>query len=73
MHSKRRKVRGHRTIALFSGAGRIVDDRYLTRVSSSDRSGKAIVCRVELLNGGFRPLGLLPAQRPVPLGTESGK
>jgi hypothetical protein len=54
IRSKRRKVRGHRAIAPFSGVGRIVDDRYPARVSSSDRSGKAIVCRVELLNGGFR-------------------
>jgi len=38
----------------FSDLGRIVDDRYPARVSSSDRSRKAIVCRVELLNGGFR-------------------
>ena|ERR1700693_128556 len=53
MRSKRRKVRGHRAIAPFSDVGRIIDDRYPASVSSSC-SGKAIVCRVELLNGGFR-------------------
>jgi len=48
MRSKRRKVRGHQAIAPFSGVGWIVDDRYPARVSSSDGSGNAIVCRVEL-------------------------
>jgi len=43
-------VRGHRAIAQFPGAGRVVDDRY----SASDCSRKAIVCQLELLNGGFR-------------------
>src|SRR5207244_4206915 len=51
---KRHKVRGHRAIAQFSGADKIIDGRYSARVSSCDRSRKAIVCRVELLNGGFR-------------------
>ena len=32
----------------------VVDDRYSARVSSSDCSRKAIVCQLELLNGGFR-------------------
>jgi len=54
MRSKRHKVRGHRAIAQFCGVGRVVDDRYSARVSSSDCSRKAIVCQLELLNGGFR-------------------
>jgi hypothetical protein len=41
----------------------VVDDPYPASVSSSDRSGKVIVCRIELLNGGFRSLWLVLALR----------
>ena len=56
MRSKRHKVRGHRAIAQFSGVGGIVGDPYSVRVSSSCHSKKAIVRRIGLLNGGFRPV-----------------
>jgi hypothetical protein len=56
MRSKRPKVPGHRAIAQFSGVGGIVGDPYSVRVSSSCHSKKAIVRRIGLLNGGFRPV-----------------
>ena len=56
MRSKRPKVRGHRAIAQFSAWVGIVGDPYSVRVSSSCHSKKAIVRRIGLLNGGFRPV-----------------
>jgi hypothetical protein len=67
MRSKRIKVRGHRAITQFFGVGRIVDDRYSARVSSSDRSRKAIVCRLNSLTEVFGPLWLAPKMSRIPV------